>query len=137
LFRQKFLSAADSLPPPSSSKNPWLLFLPEDELHETGLLFANYMIRQANKKVIYLGANVPFASLTDAVNDINPSTLLFFLVRKNDHENDLAFISKLTKAMRAYKIYLACETGRIDPAKTNKALSMLHSVSDLETVLRK
>ena len=136
LFRQKFLSAADALPPPSSSKKPWLLFLPEDELHETGLLFANYMIRLANKKVIYLGANVPFSSLSEAINDINPSNLLLFLVRKNDHENDLKYLSKLNKEFGAYNTYLACETGRVPNLKGYTNFHLLHTPEDLQAALK-
>ena len=137
LIRQKFLSAADALPPPSSAKNSWLLFLPEEEFHETGLLFANYLIRQANKKVTYLGANVPFASLTDAVNDIGPSHLLFFLVRKNNKENDAKLISLLEKEFPAYKIYVACEPSRLENIKMGKNFMALHSVNEFEAVLQK
>ena len=137
LFRQKFLSAADALPPPSSSKKTWLLFLPEDELHETGLLLANYLIRLNNKKVFYLGANVPFASLSDAINDINPANLLFFLVRKNDQENDLKFISRLTKEFGAYRTYIACEAGRTGNLKIPANVHLLHSPEELQAAVIK
>jgi hypothetical protein len=42
LFRRKMLSAIDALPPPSSSKNSWLLFLPENEFHDLGLLLSSF-----------------------------------------------------------------------------------------------
>jgi methanogenic corrinoid protein MtbC1 len=137
LFRQKFLSAIDALPPPSSAKNSWLLFLPEGEFHETGLLFASYLIRQANKKVIYLGANVPYPSLADAINDIGPSSLLFFLVRKNKAENDREFISLLSKDFSAYKIYVACDPERLKDIKLAKNIIPLHVANDLEMALSK
>ena len=137
LFRQKFLAAVDVLPSPYDTKKSWLLFLPEDELHETGLLFANYKIRLANKKVIYLGANVPFQSLSDAINDINPANLLFFLIRKNDRENDVKFITALNKEFGAYKTYIACEPSRVENLKIGKNFKLLHSVEDLDEALMK
>jgi MerR family transcriptional regulator, light-induced transcriptional regulator len=137
LFRQKFLSAIDALPPPSSAKNSWLLFLPEDEFHETGLLFASYLIRQANKKVIYLGANVPYPSLADAINDTGPSSLLFFLVRRNNAENDRELISLLSKDFSAHKIYVACDSERLEDIKLGKNIIPLHTAKDLEMTLSK
>ncbi len=137
LFRQKFLSAADTLPPPSSAKNPWLLFLPEDEFHETGLLFANYLIRHADQKAVYLGANVPFRSLAEAIDDIGPSFILFFLVRKNNSENDAKLISQLGKSFPAHKFFIACDPGRLKNIKPGKNFTTLNSVNDLEAVLRK
>ena len=55
IIRQKLFSVIDGLTPVKSAKEGWLLFLPEDEFHEVGLLFANYLIRSAGKSVFYLG----------------------------------------------------------------------------------
>lgn len=137
LFRQKFLAAIDSLPPAGTAKNSWLLFLPEDEFHETGLLFANYVIRQADKKVIYLGTNVPMSSLSDAINDINPSDLLFFLVRKNNREHDSKLLSILAKEFPAHKFYVACDPTRLENISLAKNFTAIHSVSELEAVVKK
>jgi len=136
LFRQKILSAIDALPLPAPAKQKWLLFLPEDELHETGLLFANFLIRQAGHKVIYLGANVPFETLEDAITKTRPTSLLFFLVRKNDNENDQNVVSQLTGQFADKRIYLACEPSRSGNIRKSKNLLMLHDVDDLEKVLK-
>ena len=136
LFRQKILSAIDALPLPAPAKQKWLLFLPEDELHETGLLFANFLIRQAGHKVIYLGGNVPFESLEDAITKTRPTSLLFFLVRKNDKENDQDLISQLTRQFADKRIYLACEPSRSEHLRKSKNLLLLHDVDDLEKILK-
>jgi len=136
LFRQKILSAIDALPLPAPAKVKWLLFLPEDELHETGLLFANFLIRQAGHKVIYLGTNVPFETLEDAVGKTRPNAFLFFLVRKNDKKNDQDLVSQLSRQFPDKKIYLACEPSRIDGVKRSKNVFALHNVEDLEKALK-
>jgi MerR family transcriptional regulator, light-induced transcriptional regulator len=66
LVRQKMFVAIDSLVSGNSHHSiTTLLFLPEGELHEMGLLFSNYLIRKKGHKVIYLGQNVPFADLVE------------------------------------------------------------------------
>ena len=46
LIRQKIIVAIDSLPIPSKLSKRAILFLPENELHELGLLFCHYITRQ-------------------------------------------------------------------------------------------
>ena len=45
----------------------WLLFLPENEFHEIGLLFTKFLLVQNGHNVVYLGSNVPYGSLTDVI----------------------------------------------------------------------
>jgi DNA-binding transcriptional MerR regulator len=60
LIRQKLIVAIEGQPLRKDvAGKKFLLFLPETELHELGLLFGNYMIRKAGHHTIYLGQNVP------------------------------------------------------------------------------
>jgi len=135
LFRQKILAAIDSLPLPTS-KEMWMLFLPENEFHETGLLFANFLIRQSGRKVIYLGADVPLESLKAAVKALDPTCLLFFLVRKNDNEHDVELVKHFNRHFSDQFIYIACDPLRLRGSKKIKNATTLHSVRDLEDVLK-
>ena len=64
LIRQKIIAATDHI---SNTFNPegkkFLLFLPEGEWHEIALLFAQFLIREANHEVIYLGQSVPYSDV--------------------------------------------------------------------------
>ena len=65
------LVAIDALPvttDPSAKKV--ILFLPENELHEIGLLFYQYLLKKKGFKTIYLGQSVPFEDLR-AVGDVH------------------------------------------------------------------
>ena len=65
LIRRKIITAIDSLPPVNSSDALLLiLFLPEGELHELGLLFTKYLIKKRGTRVLYLGQNLPYEDLT-------------------------------------------------------------------------
>lgn len=64
LLRQKIISATDKLPNTFNPKSKkFLLFLPEGEWHEIALLFAHYLVREANQEVLYLGQSVPYSDV--------------------------------------------------------------------------
>ncbi len=63
LIRQKLIVAIDGLPIPPKDSEKVVLYLPEGELHEIGLLFFHYLIRKASFRTYYLGQSVPHADL--------------------------------------------------------------------------
>ncbi len=68
LVRQKIIVAIDGLVNTyNGDTKTYLLFLPEGEFHELGLLFHSYILRKNSFKVIYLGANVPTGCLSEMV----------------------------------------------------------------------
>lgn len=135
IIKQKLFSAIDSLPPAKSLRNSWLLFLPENEFHEIGLLFSHYLIRQAGKKVIYLGGNVPFETIISAVEETNPSHLLFFLVHHDTPEDSQDYLNDLKKNFSKIKIILSGNEKLISKLKTGKEFNWIRSVEELEKQL--
>lgn len=64
IIRQKIIAATDKLPNTFNPKGKkFLLLLPEGEWHEISLLFAQYLIKEANHEVIYLGQSVPYGDV--------------------------------------------------------------------------
>ncbi len=60
IIRQRLISATGSLPRlDSSNDRTYILHLPENEIHELGLLYVNYMLREQGERTIYLGQSVP------------------------------------------------------------------------------
>lgn len=135
IVRRKLLTAIDDLPLETSSKNSWLLFLPENEFHETGLLFAHYLIRLAGHKVTYLGSNVPFETLTQAVEEIKPSNLLFFMVHYNSPEITQGYVNALKKHAGKGKIHYSGNEKLIQQLNPDKGCVWLRDVVDLEMIL--
>ncbi len=60
LMRQKMLVAIDALPLAPKSSPRIILFLPDDELHELGLLFNYYIVKKAGFRAYYMGQRVPY-----------------------------------------------------------------------------
>lgn len=59
LVRQKIIVAIDGLPIAPKTAKRIVLFLPEGELHEIGLLFYHYILRKKGYRTYYLGQSVP------------------------------------------------------------------------------
>lgn len=58
LYR-KLAMAIDALPFNATGKKV-MLFLPEGEIHEMGLMYVQYLLRKGGRTPVYLGANTPF-----------------------------------------------------------------------------
>jgi DNA-binding transcriptional MerR regulator len=76
LIRQKIIVAIDGLPIPPKSQKKILIFLPEGELHELGLLFYHFLIRKARYRTYYLGQNVPHDDLISVYKVHQPDFML-------------------------------------------------------------
>lgn len=79
IIRQKIIAAIENLPTALSTKKVHLLFLPEDEYHELGLLFVYYLLKERGFPVLYLGANVPLKDIKYVVEAVNPARLYIHL----------------------------------------------------------
>lgn len=64
IIRQKIIVGIENSKTPVPSSDPILLFLPENEYHELGLLFIYYLLKQRGVPVLYLGANVPLKDVS-------------------------------------------------------------------------
>ncbi len=68
LVRQKLVSAIDALPLGGNAARPLVvLYLPENEIHELGLLYLQYRLRREGRRTIYLGGSVPIEDIADLV----------------------------------------------------------------------
>ncbi len=67
LIKQKLLVNIERLQylKPSKPDKAFILFLPENEIHELGLLYVNYEILLHGYKTIYLGPSIPLHNLSD------------------------------------------------------------------------
>ncbi len=96
LIRQKIIVAIDGqLPVRKEGGKKFLLYLPAGELHEIGLLFANYLIRSRNHKVVYFGQNLPFDELVFAHNVHSPDGIFAVMTTSPSSEDVQAYVYKL------------------------------------------
>jgi MerR family transcriptional regulator, light-induced transcriptional regulator len=135
MIRQKLFTAIDSLPHPKSDSCPWILFLPENEFHEIGLLMAYYLIRLSGQKVVYLGGNVPELSLRAAVKELKPENLLMFFVHRDLPAKVKKYLDRLNKDLKVKNIYVAANQCLIDQLLSGKKVYFLNSLEALDRLL--
>ncbi len=131
LFRQKIITAIDSLPFVTKNSDSWILYSREDELHEIGLLFAHYLLRSSGRKVIYLGINVPLNSLKQAVSSTEVENILFFLVHNENPDEINSYMNELQKGLKGKKIVVATNKKFVPKLTAYKKTHIVHSVDEL------
>ena len=75
IIRQKLIVGIDNIKCNPQSGKSILLFLPEGEHHELGLLFVHYLLKCKGIKVWYLGANIPLKDVLCVSSLKNPDFL--------------------------------------------------------------
>jgi MerR family transcriptional regulator, light-induced transcriptional regulator len=80
LIRQKIIVAIDGLPIPPKGAKKILLFLPEGEMHEMGLLFYHYIARKNGCRTYYLGQSVPHDDLKEVVKIHQPDMMITAII---------------------------------------------------------
>jgi DNA-binding transcriptional MerR regulator len=106
LIRQKFILAIDAKHEIRENAKSFLLFLPENEYHELGLLYLNLLIRKAGHKVFYLGQNVPVRNLKSIFELHVIDYLLTSVISNQSEEAILALFSEINELYRDKKILI-------------------------------
>lgn len=135
IMRKKLFSWIENLPKTESNASQWVLFLPEDEFHEVGLLMANYLLQEMKQKVIYLGANVPIKEVVNTVNVSDSSHVLFFLVHHDKVESTQKLVDELYLALPDTNISIAGNTQLIGLIKLYTNMAWIQSVDELEQLI--
>ena len=139
LVRQKIIVAIDShRDQPIIKKNQFMLFLPEGEMHELGLLFIQYLLRKRGYKSIYLGQSLPIQDLPDIIEysktNYYVTSLTYSLTEKK--YNDL--INRMNAAFNNQKVFISGAQFTKVPNKLPENYIVIHSpldfISHLDTI---
>jgi DNA-binding transcriptional MerR regulator len=76
LLRQKILVAIDAIPPARKTAKGIILFLPDEELHELGLLFSYYLVKKTGFRAYYMGQRVPFDDVAWFCENVKPVAMI-------------------------------------------------------------
>lgn len=119
LIRQKLFVAIDSIISEDvSGKKRFILFLPEGELHDIGLLYYAYLIKKCGHHVIYLGQSVPFPDLVE-VNKLQPSQYMLTSITTSIVPDEFnAYLHALSEAFANLQIFIL--SGHLGDIKLNK-----------------
>jgi len=136
LIRQKIIVAIDGQVikyHPSSKK--FLLYLPEGEFHEISLLFASYMIRSHNHRVIYLGQTLPFNELIFVHNAHKPDCIFSVITSVPSSSDAQAYVNQLCQQFPDTHIILTGYRVVGQDIKVSKNCTIINKFDDLAAVL--
>jgi len=133
VLRRRLITAFDAIPPATSlDRKRVIMYLPENELHELGLLFYAYIIRRMGHEVLYLGQYTPF----EAVVDVNKTWNSDFIV--TGASSDLSFtdpgtyLDNLSKTFKKQKILVSGSMAFRAEEKNFSNIFAVNSVEDLK-----
>lgn len=108
LIRQKMLAAIDGqlVTGLNQKASRFLLYLPEGELHEMGLLFAHYLVRSRNHRSVYLGQNLPFNDVKIAHNIYKPENIICIITTTPGPADVQKYVEMLGSSFPETQIFL-------------------------------
>ncbi|OFX27614.1 MAG: MerR family transcriptional regulator [Bacteroidetes bacterium GWA2_31_9b] len=107
LFRQKLMVAIDNLPvTDNQNAKKYVLFLPEGEYHELGLLFYYYLVKKSGKLVYYLGGSVPYNDVVETGKMIKSDYFFTSITSSLTGTKAVEYLNKLAKEFPFQTIFI-------------------------------
>lgn len=131
IIRQKIIYAIDGLPLPQKTRPLFILFLPEGEHHELGLLYVYYLLRKKGTPVIYLGANVPLKDMEYILQVKVPQYVYMHLTSFNGQAKFQRFLQHLAQHSGGSTLLLS---GYVAQLLKKSAFSNVHMLQSLQAV---
>lgn len=97
IIRQKLIVGIENITCSSKADKSVLLFLPEGEYHELGLLFMHYLLKGRGVNVIYLGSSIPLNDVELVAKLTKPDYLYCHLTTVGHKFNFDRFITTAAK----------------------------------------
>jgi len=95
LIRQKLIVAIDALSLAPKTAKRVLLYLPENEIHELGLLFYHYIAKNMGYRTYYLGQTVPYKDLLYVAEHHHPEIIISSFTTVPQANSVDAYLNKL------------------------------------------
>ncbi|MEM9325958.1 MAG: MerR family transcriptional regulator [Bacteroidota bacterium] len=107
LVRQKLIVAIDGQFVEKNEKaKKYILYLPEGELHELSLLFADYIIKSRQNRGVFLGQSLPLADLIEVVKMHKPDFLLTVLTSTPGIGQVQAYVDRIAEEFKGIRILM-------------------------------
>lgn len=102
MVRQKLYGELDKLPlnKPVPGQKPFVLYLPELEIHELSLVMAHYALKKAGFTSVLLGQSVPFEDLTEVYHRLGAVEFVTIVTTSPPALLMGDYLKKITNAFR-------------------------------------
>jgi len=136
LLRQKLLAATDGITVTPRPAGPvHVLYLPENEIHELGLLYVNYVLRLHGHRTIYLGQSVPRQDLLQVEGLFQDELVLVTLLMANPPPDELqGYLDSLRTLLPQERVRFwiaGAQVGRVADLRAPAGMSLFTGINDL------
>jgi DNA-binding transcriptional MerR regulator len=133
IFRGRLISAIEALPPRNCKKSKRvIMFLPENELHELGLLFYAYLIKKMGHEVLYLGQFTPFNTISEVNEKWHSDILVTGTLSELPIFEPKEYLHNLSITFRSQKILVAGSLADKTNIRKYKNIYPIRSASELK-----
>ncbi len=137
-IKQKILLNIEKLQnlEPKPRTRTFVLYLPENEIHDIGLLFVNYELLSRGYHTIFLGESVPMTSLSDLLKFFDEVTYIsYFTVKPEESEDIIKYIEDFNSSIiqkESTKLWLlGKKLASVDITGYSDSIKGFHSIKDL------
>lgn len=131
IIRQKLIVGIDNAKPLIKTKKSFLLFLPEHEYHEIGLLLVYYLLKRRGAEVYYIGANVPFADAQFVAEAKKPDYIFIHLTSSSPGLNFEKLLKQIAERISKPKFIISGYATQIYKKALPKNVEFKHSLVEL------
>ena len=134
IVRQKLIVAIDAIPFNPGGKS-CVLFLPEGEYHELGLLFLCYLVKNHGARPIYLGANVPMKDVESVIVTMKPQIAFAHLTSNPPNFNFEKFLKTVEQRNAGIPTIVSGFPAHDYSKSIPPSVQIKRSLSDVMTVI--
>jgi methanogenic corrinoid protein MtbC1 len=131
IIRQKLIVGTESISTLISQPRTGLLFLPEGEYHELGLLFIQYLLKSRGIKVLYLGANVPVEDIAFVLRMKKPDFLYTHITSVSHGFNFERFMNQVSKIAENTPVIISGRLAMANEKKIPPKINFKRSVQEV------
>jgi DNA-binding transcriptional MerR regulator len=132
LIRQKLIVGIDSLPKSVPKDAPKaILFLPENELHESSLLLYNYMLKSRGYHTYYFGQSVPLVDLKRVLEITKADVVICVITADVKAKLFAELIAEMEKLPKKTKVLLSGRVILESKTKFPKRFSLFQNQKEL------
>ena len=131
VIRQKLIMGIEKVTSPFAINKTILLFLPEGEHHELGLLFLHYQLKARGAKILYLGSDVPIADLVFVANAKKPDYLFTHLTSNPGKFSFEKFMQQLRDKMPGFPAVISGQMVQTYSKKIPAGIEFKRSIGEV------
>lgn len=131
IIRQKLISGIEQAKPVLTSDKKLILFLPEGEHHELGLLFMYFLLKSRGVFVWYLGADIPLKDVDYLVKLRKPDYLYCHLTTAGTNFNFDRFLTQLNLSFKSIPVVISGQLTNAYAKKVTAPIVLKRSLTEV------